>query len=65
MTNSDDNRTITHHSDLLKFNSGIFQRTWGVFPIIYSFGDCHQIPTVGMKPVSDMSTRPKINTSDF
>ena len=65
MTNSDDNRTIAHHSDLLNFHSGIFQRTWGGVPIIYSFGDCHQLPPVRMKPISDMSTRPKMNTSDF
>ena len=30
MTNSDDNRTITYHNDLLKFNSGIFQRRGNV-----------------------------------
>ena len=44
MTNSDDNRTIAHHSDLLKFHSGTFQRTWGGVPIIHSFGDCRQLP---------------------
>ena len=27
MKHSDDNRTLTHHSDLLKFHSGMFQRT--------------------------------------
>jgi len=61
----DNNRNMEHHSDILNFNYEIFQRSWGGIPVIYSFGDCHQLPPVTMKPISDMSTRPRINTSDF
>ena len=61
----DDNSNMGHHSDIFNFHSGIFQRIWGGVPIIYPFGDCHQLPPVGMKSISDMSTYPRINTSDF
>ena len=40
----DDNSNMEHHSNILNFHSGIFQRTWGGAPIIYFFGDCHQLP---------------------
>lgn len=59
MTNLDDNSNMEHHNDFLNFHSGIYQCTWGGIPIIYSFGDCRQLPPVGMKSNSDMSTRPQ------
>ena len=32
---------------------------------MYSFGDFYQLPPVGMKAISDIYTRQKLNTSDF
>ena len=61
----DNNRNMEHHSDILNFNYEIFQRSWGGILVIYSFGNCHQLPPVAMKLISDMTTRPRINTSDF
>ena len=50
---------------MLHYHSDIFKRTWGGVPIVYYFGDFHQLPPVGMTTIIDMFTRPKINTSDF
>ena len=45
------------------FNLYIYECTWGGIHIDYSFGDCHQLPHVGMKPISDLNYRPAIHTS--
>ena len=63
--NPDLNSNNDHHINTLHYHSDIFKRTWGGVPIVYSFGDCHQLPPVGMEVISNISTRPKLNTSDF
>ena len=59
------NSANEHHINMLHYHIDIFKRTWGGIPIVYYFGDWHQLPTVGMKATSDMVSRPKLNTSDF
>ena len=47
------------------FPPSVYERSWGGIPLVYSFGDCHQLPPVGMKAISDLKSIPKIHTSDF
>ena len=43
----------------------LYNRAWGGVPIVCSFGDCHQLPPVGMKASSNLKTPPKLHTSDM
>ena len=47
------------------FNDLIYERCWGDIPLIYYFGDCRQLPPIGMKPISDLNSIPKIGSSDL
>ncbi|EJK61395.1 hypothetical protein THAOC_18129 [Thalassiosira oceanica] len=51
-------------SDNLELDSETYSRMWGGLHFIYSFGDSHQLPPVGMKPMysSEVATP---ETSDF
>ena len=42
------------NTDDVPFPSSICEISWGSIPLVYSFGDCHQLPPVGMKPISDL-----------
>ena len=50
--------------DAAPFPSSIYERSWGSIPLVYYFDDCHQLPPVGMKYMSDLQTIPKIHTSN-
>ena len=43
----------------------LYDRVWYGISIICSFGNCHQLPSVEMKSLSDLSTPPKLHTADM
>ena len=57
-------QSITKTIDYI-FHSDVYNRITGGSHIVYSFGNWHQLPPVGMKVISDMYNMPKMNTSDF
>ena len=46
-----------------KIPESIYNRPWGGIPIIYSFGDCHQLSAIG-RSIIDMVSPGKSNSAD-
>jgi hypothetical protein len=47
-----------------RFPAQVTSRSWGGIPIVYSIGDCHQLPPVGMKPIWDLSDPSSPDSAD-
>ena len=53
----------TVYEDTVDLSPEIYNRPWGGIPLIYSFGDCAQLPPVLMKPLYDKQPA-KAGTAD-
>ena len=58
-----DNECNTVYEDRVSLPQEIYSRPWGGIPLIYSFGDCGQLPPVLMKPLYDQQPA-KAGTAD-
>ena len=57
--------SIHHKRSRTYFHGNVYNRTYEGLSIVYSFGDYHQLPPVGMRVISDIYNVIKINTSYF
>ena len=48
-----------------RFSELLYTRCWCGIPLLYVFGNCQQLPPVGMYPISDLSSTPKIGSPDL
>ena len=58
-------RDILDTQHIFTFPHNTYDRTWGSILVVYYSGDCHRLPSVGIEPLSDVQSPPKLHVSDI